>query len=340
MKLLQWRPIRAKNKKLWFSSIPQQNPNPIHSPLFDNLAQLCHQKDLQKAMGVMNVIEDHHLRADPITYSSLIKLCIENRAVNEGRRIHRHLSDDGRPPKLFLSNSLLSILAEANAVFQRMKERDVISWSTMISGLAQNGRSIEALRLFESMKAAGPKPNYITMVGVLFACSHAGLVEDGWKLEEALNFIDSMGFQPDCVIWRTLLGACRVHRNSCIAVHAAKEILKLEPEDEGTYILLSNIYADSRRWNDVEQVRKAMRDQGVRKEPGRSWMEVGKKAHVFIVGDFSHPEMDCIIKELNRLIGRITDVGYVPDVKFVLHDLEESRKRNHLGITARNWRLP
>ncbi|KAJ0987114.1 hypothetical protein J5N97_005470 [Dioscorea zingiberensis] len=563
MKLLQWRPIRAKNKKLWFSSIPQQNPNPIHSPLFDNLAQLCHQKDLQKAMGVMNVIEDHHLRADPITYSSLIKLCIENRAVNEGRRIHRHLSDDDRPPKLFLSNSLLSMyvkfnlfedarhlfdempernvvswttlisalvhldsreeaidhliamlregvrpnmytfssvlracqtlrmlwsihcciikcgleldvfvrsslidvyskygdleygyqvfdematrdlvvwnsiiggfaqsgdgykalelfigmkkagflanqstltsalractgivtlemgrqvhvhvlkydrdlilnnalldmyckcgsLAEANAVFQRMKERDVISWSTMISGLAQNGRSIEALRLFESMKAAGPKPNYITMVGVLFACSHAGLVEDGWyyfnsmaklfgiepgrehygcmvdllgragKLEEALNFIDSMGFQPDCVIWRTLLGACRVHRNSCIAVHAAKEILKLEPEDEGTYILLSNIYADSRRWNDVEQVRKAMRDQGVRKEPGRSWMEVGKKAHVFIVGDFSHPEMDCIIKELNRLIGRITDVGYVPDVKFVLHDLEREQKEESL----------
>ncbi|KAM0941536.1 putative tetratricopeptide-like helical domain superfamily, DYW domain-containing protein [Dioscorea sansibarensis] len=563
MKLRLWRSIRTQNEKLWFSSIPQINPNPTHSQWLENLAQLCHQKDLSKAMATMAAMEDQRCRADPITYSSLIKLCIEKHAVNEGRRVHRHLLDDGRPPKLFLSNSLVSMyvklnlfeharrlfddmpernvvswttmisalvhldsreeaikyliamqregirpnmytfsavlracqtlrtlwsihccilkcgleldvfvrsslidvyskygdleygyqvfdematrdlivwnsiiggfaqsgdgykalelfigmkragfwanqstltsglractgtvmlemgrqvhvhvlkhdrdlilnnalldmyckcgsLAEANAVFQRMKERDVISWSTMISGLAQNGRSIEALRLFDSMKATGTKPNYITMVGVLFACSHAGLLQDGWnhfnsmakvfgiepgrehygcmvdllgragKLEEALNFIDTMGFQPDSVIWRTLLGACRVHRNSTLAVRAAKEILKLEPEDEGTYILLSNIYADSRRWNDVEKLRKVMRDQGVRKEPGRSWIEAGKKTHVFIVGDFSHPEMNSIGKELNRLIGRISEVGYVPDVKFVLHDLEREQKEESL----------
>ncbi|KAG1363261.1 putative Pentatricopeptide repeat-containing protein, mitochondrial [Cocos nucifera] len=251
-------------------------------------------------------------------------------------------------------------LEEADALFQRMPERDVISWSTMISGLAQNGRSADSLGLFESMKAIGPKPNYITIVGVLFACSHAGLVEEGWyyfrsmeklfgiepgrehygcmvdllgragKLEEAVKFIHAMNFKPDSVIWRTLLGACRVHRNVNLAAYAAKEILKLEPGDEGTYILLSNIYADSQQWSDVGQVRKAMRDRGVRKEPGRSWLEVGKKIHVFIVGDMSHPNMDCIIKELNQLVGRITHLGYVPNTDFVLHDLGQEQKEESL----------
>ncbi|KAG2579878.1 hypothetical protein PVAP13_6NG312700 [Panicum virgatum] len=219
---------------------------------------------------------------------------------------------------LILHNALLDMyckcgtLQDADALFRRMPERDVISWSTMISGLAQNGRSTEALRVFDLMKSEGVAPNRITLVGVLFACSHAGLVEDGWyyfksmeklfgirperehhncmvdllgragKLDEAVEFIHEMSLDPDSVIWRTLLGACRMHKNANLAAYAAREILKLEPDDQGA------------RWTDAEKSWKAMRDRGMKKEPGRSWIEVEKQVHVFIAGDLSHASSDSI----------------------------------------------
>lgn len=170
---------------------------------------------------------------------------------------------------LILNNALLDMyckcggLDDARLVFTRMKETDVISWSTMIIGLAQNGFSGEALQLFEMMKSSGTPPNYITIVGVLFACSHAGLLEQGWyyfrsmkklfgidpgrehygcmidllgragKLDDAVKLLHEMNCAPDAVTWRTLLGACKIHKNTDIAIHAAKKILNLEPDDVG-----------------------------------------------------------------------------------------------------------
>ena len=298
------------------------------------------------------------------TLTSVLRACTGMVLLEMGKQVHVHVLKYKRD--LILNNALLDMyckcgsLEEAEAVFKRMTEKDVISWSTMISGLAQNGRSLEALQLFQSMEVVGPKPNYITIVGVLFACSHAGLVDKGWyyfrsmkklfniepgrehygcmvdllaragKLQQAVDFIKEMDFEPDVVIWRTLLGACRVHKEVNLASYAAQEVLKREPGDEGTYILLSNIYADSRRWNDVEHLRRFMRDRGVRKEPGRSWIEIGKEIHVFTVGELSHPQGDRIRKELNRLISRIKEVGYVPDTEFVLHDLGREQKEELL----------
>ncbi|PKU81546.1 pentatricopeptide repeat-containing protein At2g03880, mitochondrial [Dendrobium catenatum] len=302
--------------------------------------------------------------AKQATLTSALRACTGMVFLEMGQQVHGHLLK--YKPDLILNNALLDMyckcgsLEEAEVNFERMPEKDVISWSTMISGLAQNGRSLEALRLFDLMKAEGAKPNYITMVGILFACSHAGLVEDGWyyfrsmnqlfdiepgsehygcmvdllgragKLAEAVKFIHEMEFKPDAIIWRTLLGACRVHKNVSLAAYAAQEILKLEPGDEGTCILLSNIYADAKQWSYVEQMRKMMRDRGIRKEPGRSWMDVGKETHVFIAGDFSHAQMEGIGRELERLISKISNMGYVPDTEFVLHDLGREQKEESI----------
>lgn len=230
----------------------------------------------------------------------------------------------------------------------------------MVAGLAQNGYSRQALELFESMKESGSRPNYITVLGVLFACSHAGLVEKGWyyfrsmkklfgvdpgrehygclidllgragRLDEAVKLIHEMECEPDSVTWRTLLGACRVHRNVDLAIYAAKKIIELEPEDAGTYILLSNIYANTQRWEDVAEVRKTMTNRGIRKTPGCSWIEVDKQIHVFILGDTSHPKIEEIVQRLNDLIERVMGVGYVPDTNFVLQDLEGEQKEDSL----------
>ncbi|XP_020106979.1 pentatricopeptide repeat-containing protein At2g03880, mitochondrial [Ananas comosus] len=317
-----------------------------------------------KALELFAEMKKAGFLANQGTLTSVLRACTGMVLLEMGRQVHVHVLK--YESDLILNNALLDMyckcgsLEDARGLFDRMLERDVISWSTMISGLAQNGRSIEALKLFESMKLLGVKPNHITILGVLFACSHAGLVEDGWycfnsmeklfgvvpgrehygcmvdllcragKLKEAVKFIQELKFEPDLVIWRTVLGACRVHRNINLATYVAKEIHKLEPEDEGTYILLSNIYANSRRWGDVELVREAMKDKGVTKEPGRSWIELGKEIHVFIVGDLSHPQSDRIVKELSRLISRISNIGYVPDIEFVLQDLGREQKEESL----------
>ncbi|KAJ4962939.1 hypothetical protein NE237_022878 [Protea cynaroides] len=317
-----------------------------------------------EALNLFKSMKRAGFPANQATLTSVLSACTGLALVELGRQVHAHIVKFKRD--LILNNALLDMyckcgsLEDANSTFNRMPERDVISWSTMISGLAQNGRSGEALDLFELMKVSGPKPNYITMVGVLFACSHAGLEEDGWhyfrsmnitfginpgrehygcmvdllgrvgKLDEAIKFIHEMGCGADAVTWKSLLGACRIHRNTSLAIYVAKKILELEPHDGGPYILLSNIYANSQMWEDAAKVRRIMRDKGVQKEPGCSWIEVGKQVHAFVYGDKSHPLMDKVILELKQLIPKIMEVGYFPDTNFVMHDLEVEQQEDSL----------
>lgn len=320
--------------------------------------------DGDEALNLYKKMKRAGFPPDQSTLTSVLRACTGLALLELGRQVHVHVIKFDQD--LILNNALLDMyckcgnLKDANFVFTRMLEKDVISWSTMIAGLAQNGFSREALNLFQSMKDYGAKPLYITILGVLFACSHAGLVEDGWyyfqsmkklfgidpgrehygciidllgragKLDRAIKLIHEMGFEPDAVTWRALLGACRVHRNVDLAIFAAKQILKLDPEDAGTYILLSNIYANSQRWDEVAEVRRTMKAKGVRKEPGCSWIEVNKKIHAFILGDNSHPQIDEINSHLNQLIHRLMGLGYVPDTNFVLQDLEGEQSEDSL----------
>lgn len=301
--------------------------------------------------------------ADQSTLTSVLRACTSLSLLELGRQAHVHVLKFDQD--LILNNALLDMyckcgsLEDAKFIFNRMSEKDVISWSTMIAGLAQNGFSMEALNLFDSMKVSGPRPNYITILGVLFACSHAGLVDEGWyyfrsmknlygidpgrehygcmldllgragKLDEMVKLIREI-CEPDIVMWRTLLDACRAHRNVDLATYAAKKILKLDPQDTGAYVLLSNIYANSKRWNDVAKVRRTMRARGIRKEPGCSWIEVNKQIHAFILGDKSHPQIDEINRQLSQFICRLTAAGYVPDTNFVLQDLEGEQREDSL----------
>lgn len=302
--------------------------------------------------------------ADQSTLTSVLRACTSLALLELGRQVHVHVIKFDRD--LVLNNALLDMyckcgsLKDANCTFTNMVEKDVISWSTMIIGFAQNGYSKKALDLFEEMKASGLKPNYITVLGVLFACSHAGLVEAGQhyfesmkmlyginpgrehygcmidllgragKLKEAMKLIHEMTSEPDAVTWRTLLSACKVHRDMDLAEYAAKQILKLDSHDAGTYILLSNIYANAQRWEDVAILRNSMRDGGIKKEPGCSWIEVNKKIHAFILGDISHPQVNDIYQELNEIIWRLKEEGYVPDTNFVLQDIEGEQMENSL----------
>ena len=240
-----------------------------------------------------------------------------------------------------------------------MNQRDVISWNAMIAAYSQHGYGKEALDLFHRMQQEGVNPDDITLISVLNACSHVGLVDEGLhifdsmknhnvtptiqhftcvvdllgragRLDDAENLIHKMPFQPDSVTWMTLLGACRGHNDVNRAKHVAEHILELDPQDPSGYVLLSNIYASSGQWNEQLNVRKMMKDRGVKKKPGQSWIEINGKIHSFIVADESHEEITKIHSKLDEIYGRMKNIGFKSDTSFVLHDVEDEEKEQHL----------
>ncbi|XP_042968942.1 pentatricopeptide repeat-containing protein At4g37170-like [Carya illinoinensis] len=222
----------------------------------------------------------------------------------------------------------------------------------------------EALKFFELLLKSGThQPDRITtFVGVLSACTHAGLIDKGieyfhsikekhglthtadhyaciidllaraGRFVEAEDIINKMPMKPDKFLWASLLGGCRIHGNLELAKRAAEAILfEIKPENPATYVTLANIYATAGMWSEVAKVRKAMDDKRVVKKPGLSWIEIKRKVLIFLVGDKSHPKSYEIHNFLGKLSRRIKEKGYVPDTNFVLYDVEEEQKEQNLS---------
>jgi len=200
-------------------------------------------------------------------------------------------------------------------LFDKMCQRDVVSWNAIIVGYAMHGHGKDALELFEQLQQSKTNPNHITFLCVLSACCHVGLVEEGQKyfdsmnqqyhiipimehyvcmvdllgrsgqLKEASEFINKMSIQPDATLWGCLLGACRVHNNIELAEYAAEHLIDLDPSNASPYVLLSNTYAAAGRWDAARNVRIIMKDRRVKKTPGCSWIVVNKQVHAFLMGD-------------------------------------------------------
>ncbi|XP_030476324.1 pentatricopeptide repeat-containing protein At4g02750 [Syzygium oleosum] len=305
-------------------------------------------------------------RLNRSAFTCSLSACADIAALELGKQMHSRLVKAGYVSRWFVGNALLSMyckcgsIEEAYDAFQDISDKDVVSWNTMIAGYARHGFGKEALVIFESMQAAGIKPDDVTMVGVLSACAHNGLVERGLKyfhtmhedygitandkhytcmidllgrsgqLAEVVKLMKDMPFEPDAATWGALLGASRIHGNTELGEKAAKMIFEMQPENSGMYVLLSNLYAASGRWADVGRMRLKMRNKGVKKVPGYSWIEVQNKIHTFSVGDPFHPEKDRIYAFLEELDLKIKLAGYVPSTKLVLHDVEEEEKEQML----------
>ncbi|MED6130543.1 hypothetical protein PIB30_002140 [Stylosanthes scabra] len=300
------------------------------------------------------------------TYGSLLSGAACIGTISKGEQIHSRVLKSGFRNNLCINNALISMYSKcgneeaALRVFDDMEDRNVISWTSIISGFAKHGCATKALELFGEMLEAGVKPNGVTYIAVLSACSHVGLIDEAWKhfasmrrdhgiaprtehyacmvdllgrsglLSEAMEFINSMPFPADAMVWRTFLGSCRIHHNTKFGEHAAKKVLELEPHDPAAYILLSNLYAAEGRWDDVAAIRKNMKLRKLTKEAGCSWIEVENQVHKFHVGDTSHPEAQKIYDKLDELALKIRNLGYVPNTDSVLHDVEEELKEQFL----------
>ncbi|KAI4317086.1 hypothetical protein L6164_024994 [Bauhinia variegata] len=300
------------------------------------------------------------------TFGNLLNACANLVDLKLGRQAHSHILkhgfrfQSGEESDIFVGNSLIDmymkcgLVEDACLVFESMMERDNVSWNAMIVGYAQNGHGAEALKIFRKMLVSGEKPDHVTMIGVLCACSHAGLVEEGRHhfhsmridhglvplkdhytcmvdllgragcLNEAKRLIETMPVQPDSVVWGSLLAACKVHRNIALGKYVAEKLLEIDPFNSGPYVLLSNMYAELGRWKDVVKVRKLMRQRGVTKNPGCSWIEIQSHFHVFMVKDKRHPRKKEIYLVLKILTEQMKRDGYIPEVDSDEANEEES----------------
>ncbi|XP_020256044.1 pentatricopeptide repeat-containing protein At4g13650 isoform X1 [Asparagus officinalis] len=327
--------------------------------LISGFAQSGH---CEEALKVFVDMDRTGIKANLFTFGSAVSASGNMADIKQGKQIHAKMIKTGYDSDIEAGNVLVSLyskcgsLDDAKMEFYGMTERNAISWNAMITGYSQHGHGYRALELFEQMKKKGFKPNHVTFVGVLAACSHVGLVNRGLDyfnsmseehglipkpehyvcivdilgraglLNRAKEFIEDMPVDPDAMIWRTLLSACTVHKNVEIGEFAAQHLLELEPHDSATYVLLSNIYAINKKWDCRDQIRKMMKDKKVKKEPGRSWIEVKNEVHAFYVGDRLHPLADKIYEYLEDLNNRAVEIGYKQDKYRLLNELEQEQK--------------
>ncbi|PKA61213.1 Pentatricopeptide repeat-containing protein [Apostasia shenzhenica] len=306
------------------------------------------------------------VRINRSAFACALSTCADIAILECGMQVHGKLVKAGYGLGSFVGNALLAMyfkcgnVDEAYKIFQEMPQKDAVSWNTMIAGYARHGFGDNALQVFDMMRTTEIKPDGVTLVGVLCACSHAGLVNKGidyfysmhqdfgikpkaehytcmidllgraGRLSEAQSLLKDLPFEPDATMWGALLGASRIHHDFELGRITAEKIFEMEPDNAGMYVLLSNLYASSGSWDDVGKLRVMMRDRGVRKVPGFSWMEVNNKVHTFSVGDSVHPEKEKIYAFLEELDMKMKKAGYVSATKLVLHDVDEEEKEQML----------
>lgn len=354
---------RIDEGRSFFREMPERN----HLTWTVMISGLAQNGFGEEGLKLFNQMKSEGFEPCDYAFTGAITSCAMLGALENGRQLHAQLVRLGFDSSLSAANALITMYARcgvveaANELFLMMPCVDSVSWNAMIAALGQHGHGVQALELFEKMLKEGIVPDRITFLTILSACSHAGLVRDGQyyfnsmhrlygitpgedhyarlvdllcrsgKLLEAKDVITSMPFEPGAPVWEALLAGCRTHGNIDLGIQAAERLIQLLPQHDGSYVLLSNMYATAGRWDDMANVRKLMRDRGVRKEPGCSWVEVENKVHVFLVDDTAHPEVQAIYNYLNYLVLEMRRLGYVPDTKFVLHDMESDQKERVLS---------
>ncbi|OMO85726.1 hypothetical protein COLO4_21492 [Corchorus olitorius] len=317
----------------------------------------------QEALRLFNELQVLGIKPDQVTMLSVISACAHLGILEKATWIHVYVDKNGFGEALRINNALIDMYAKcgslerARGVFEKMTRRNVISWTSMINAFAIHGDANNALSFFYKMKEARVEPNGVTFVGVLYACSHAGLVEEGRKifasmvnehkispkhehygcmvdlfgranlLREALEVVETMPLAPNVVIWGSLMAACQIHGETELGEFAAKRLLELEPDHDGALVLLSNIYAKERKWQDVGELRQLMKERGIYKEKGCSRIEMNNEVHEFLIADRNHKQADKIYEKLDEVVSQLKMVGYAPNTRSVLVDLEEEEKR-------------
>ena len=316
-----------------------------------------------EALSLFRELQARNLKPTDVTMLSVLSSCALLGALDLGKWMHEYVKKNGFNRFVKVNTALIDMYAkcgsldDAVCVFENMAARDTQAWSAMIMAYAIHGHGLKAVSLFKEMRKAGTEPDEITFLGLLYACSHTGLVEEGFeyfygmrdkygvipgikhygcmvdllgragRLEEAYEFIVGLPIRPTPILWRTLLSACGSHGNVELGKRVIEQIFELDDSHGGDYIILSNLCARAGRWEDVNYVRKLMNERGVVKIPGCSSVEVNNVVHEFFSGDGVHSVSTKLHQALDELVKELKLVGYVPNTSLVFHaDMEDEEK--------------
>ncbi|RWW62544.1 hypothetical protein BHE74_00030315 [Ensete ventricosum] len=331
--------------------------------MISKFAQTGHFKE---AISVFRKMQLEGVKHNYVTLVSVLPAISRLGALELGEWVHAYAEknvigvDDVLGSALVDMYSKCGNIDKAVQVFEGLPKRNPITWSAMIGGLALHGRASEALDYFQRMEKAGVVPSDVVFIGVLNACSHAGLVDEGRSyfnrmvnayrlrpriehygcmidmlgraglLVEAEELVVNMPVKPDDVIYKAFLAACKKHGDLEIGIRAAKRLMELVSDDGDSYVLLSNLFASLGEWDTVAKLRLMMKELEVRKDPGCTWITIDGMIHEFVVEDYSHPRTKMIYLMLEQMAVKLQEAGYVPDTTQVLLNIEEEKKESTL----------
>ncbi|KAL3623759.1 hypothetical protein CASFOL_032575 [Castilleja foliolosa] len=324
----------------------------------------------EEALGLFRTLQRKGMVFNYVTYVSILTALSGLAAFEYGKQVHGHVLRSELTSYIILQNSLIDMYSKcgnityARRVFDEMPERTAVSWNAMMAGYSKHGLGKAVVELYNKMRDENNiKPDSATLLTVLSGCSHGGMENTGLRifdemvcengigsidlsiehygcvvdllgragqLERALRFIKEMPFEPNAAIWGSLLGACRVHKNAGVGKIAGDYLLKMEPRNAGNYVILCNLYASDGKWDEVRKMRELMKGTAVKKEPGKSWIELRRTMHTFYASDRSHPRKDEILSKVREISDRIKGFGYCPDLSCVMYDVDEEQKERLL----------
>ncbi|KAF6145261.1 hypothetical protein GIB67_041456 [Kingdonia uniflora] len=302
--------------------------------------------------------ESHSTKPDEITMVNVLSACAGLGALEIGRKVHIYLGKNGLDLNMILATALVDMyskcgsIEDACIVFVKSTNKDAALCNALISGLANHGKGRGSLAVLSLMEKDGIIPNDITYNGILSACNHSGLIEEGrvqfsnmvtkyglspkvehyscmvnllgraGYLDEAFELVQNMVVPPDSIIWGALLNACRIHHNVDVTDKLSKAILSFQDVNIGLCILLSNLYASVGRWADVARIRRMVKERGIGKPSGCSWVEVDGAVHRFLVEDTTHVESQKIYDTNRSVANELKLEGYVSNYDFALENID------------------
>lgn len=327
------------------------------------------QKQSENAQRYFSRMLEIGVIPDNFTYATVLDICANLATVELGKQIHAQILKLQLHSDVYIASTLVDMyskcgnMQDSRLMFEKAPKRDYVTWSAMICAYAYHGLGEDAIKLFEEMQLLNVKPNHTIFISVLRACAHMGYVDRGMQyfqemqshygldpqmehyscmvdllgrsgqVNEALKIIESMPFEADDVIWRTLLSNCKIPENVEVAEKAANSLLQLDPQDSSAYVLLSNIYANAGIWGEVSKIRSIMKNHKLKKEPGCSWIEIRDEVHAFVVGDKAHPRSEEIYEQTRLLVDEMKWAGDVPDFYFMLDEELKGDPYEELKIT-------
>ncbi|KAF5743571.1 pentatricopeptide repeat-containing protein [Tripterygium wilfordii] len=311
--------------------------------IISGLVQCKHPKE---SLELFCNMQTFGIDPDRVILTSVLSACASLGALEYGKWVHNYINHRGIKWDSHIGTAMIDMYAKCGCIelaektFSNLSSKNVFTWNALIGGLAMHGHGHEALEHFKEMRKVGMRPNEVTFLAILTACCHSGFVDEGRRhfyqmisqpynlsprlehygcmidllcragqLDEAVILIKHMPMSPDVLVWGTLLNALNSSRNMVLPQDMLNFLMELESHDSGIYVLLSNIFAANGRWNDVERVRRLMKEKGIKKAPGSSLIEVDGETHEFVVGHTSQSCNEDIHTLLNILANQVSLEG-------------------------------